>query len=162
MAHGFLAGSRWTVNFIPTEYFHDDRLISWSTWLSSQPAIFDSIHSFWCFKNAVWVPDMNQVLRIYSSAWMWFHDFFMCLFYFQGHYKQFKDLIDGSSLFCSHLDLRWPQPEAAWSRTSVPSQRLRLDSGRRSVESEPLEDSALWRCRKEFPQRQKVVKQSVC
>ena len=129
--------------------------------LAIHPSLILSIHSGasrMLFECLTWIKSLGHIL-LHECGFMSFSS--VCPI-FQGHYKQFKDLIDGSSLFCSHLDLRWPQPEAAWSRASVPSQRLRLGSGRKSVESEPLEDLALWRCRKEFPQRQKVVKQSVC
>ena len=62
-------------------------------------------------------------------------------------------------------DLGWPWPTTAWSGAWVPSQRLRSDHGGESSRSSPLDQWSvtraltLWLCRKEFPQRQKVVKQ---
>ena len=62
-------------------------------------------------------------------------------------------------------DLRWPWPATAWSRASVPNQRLRMDCGCESTRSQPLDQWSVTRalalelCRKEFPQRWKIVKQ---
>ena len=66
------------------------------------------------------------------------------------------------------FDLRWPWAATAWGCSWVPRQILRLSHGGESTRSQLLEQwsvtrvLALWLCRKEFPQRQKVMKQVKC
>ena len=61
------------------------------------------------------------------------------------------------------IGLGWSQPKISWSGNWVPSQRLRLDLGSENTRSQTLNQwsvsraLALWLCRKEFPQRQKVA-----
>ena len=72
-----------------------------------------------------------------------------------------------TSKFCG-TDLQWPRPSVAWSGAWVPSWRLRLGHGNESTRSQPLDPvvsdkgPGLQLCRKEFPQRGKVVKQVKC
>ena len=66
------------------------------------------------------------------------------------------------------LDLGWPQPSVTWSRTLTPGQRLRSGHKEESTDSYPVDQWSVTRapafllCRKEFPQRWKVVRQVKC
>ena len=68
-------------------------------------------------------------------------------------------------IFTNSNDLEWPRPAMAQRGAWVPNQKLKPGRNGKSTRSQPLDQWSVTRaltlqlCRKEFPQRQKTVKQ---
>ena len=68
-------------------------------------------------------------------------------------------------IFTNSKDLEWPRPAMAQRGAWVPNQKLKPGRNGKSTRSQPLDQWSvtraltLWLYRKEFPQRQKTVKQ---